>query len=273
MTKAKPADVGKFDIVLDGYALKAPLQTSIGRALQMDRVYGYEMNGGGTSYLNPPEKTLGQFSYKNAKLTVRGSRNVPHSSSTVKWDEEGVPPQDTIFIQNGVVVDYMTSREFAAKLDWWYKQKGKTVRSNGCAAAEGPNQIQLIADPTLIVDPNERDVSVEELIDGVKKGYYFCKAGNGNIDPPLMNGEYYSNGGLCYEIKNGKLNGLVKYAGYQTRTPEFWKSIDMFGGKKTQVTSGYIVGKGDPFQLIGRDAMCPAARVRQINVHNVGRKG
>jgi TldD protein len=272
MTKGKPVDPGRYDIVVDGYAMKVPLATSIGRALQIDRVYGYEMNGGGTSYLTPPEKTLGQYSFKNAKLNVRGSRSVPKSGSTVKWDDEGVAPDDFQLIKDGVVVDYMTSREFAAKLGWWYNQQKQSVRSHGCAAAEGPHQTQLIADPTLIMEPASRDASVEELIDGVKQGIYFTRGGFGSIDPALMNGEYYGSGPV-YEIKNGKLGGILQYAAYQVRTPDLWKSMDAIGGKSTQILSGFTVAKGDPFQIIGRDAVCPAGRFRQINVVNTGRKG
>jgi len=82
----------------------------------------------------------------------------------------------------------MTSREFATKLEWWYKQRDagpiERVRGRLC-----PTQIQLIGEPSLIMDPASKDVSVEELISGVKKGVYFTKGCGAYADPPLMNME------------------------------------------------------------------------------------
>ena len=36
---------------------------------------------------------------------------------------------------------------------------------------------------------------------------------------------------MFYEIKGGKIVGMLKDVAYQMRTPDFWNSMDMIGGK------------------------------------------
>ena len=271
MAKPRPVLPGRYDVVLDGRAMTGVLAPSVGRALHMDRVFGYEMNEGGTSYLSPPEKILGQSTFENPLLTLRGSRSVPHANATVKWDEEGVSPDDFTLVKNGAVVDYMTTREFAAKLAWWYKQKDMPVRSHGCAAAAAPGQSQVVIDPTLIMEPAAKDTSVEELIGDVKKGLYFTEALFVQMDPSLLNMETRTFTPV-YEIRNGKLGGMVQHAGIIARTPDFWKAMDGVGGKQTQVMHAHVVTKGDPPFQVSREALCPAGRFRQMSIAGFTRK-
>jgi TldD protein len=263
---------GRYDVVLDGRALSGLLAATIGRALQMDRVFGQDMSTTGTSYLNPPEKTLGKFSYGNPLLTVRGSRSIPGALGTVKWDDEGVPPDDFTLIKNGLVVDYMTTREFASKLEGWYKERNMPVRSHGCAAAGGPAQAQVVADPTLIMDADVKETSVEELISGVKRGIYFSDRINPMVDPALRNVETLTYVPV-YEIRNGKLGGMVQQASIVGRTTDIWKAMDAIGGKATLSRQEHVVTKGEPAFQLERESICPAARFRQMSVSGFGRKG
>ena len=38
---------------------------------------------------------------------------------------------------------------------------------------------------------------------------------------------------MFYEIKGGKIVGMLKDVAYQMRTPDFWNSMDMIGGKSS----------------------------------------
>src|SRR4029078_6001382 len=61
--KAKPVDVGRYDLVLHPSHLWLTIHESIGHPTELDRAMGYEANYAGTSFVSPPEKVLGKLKY------------------------------------------------------------------------------------------------------------------------------------------------------------------------------------------------------------------
>ena len=59
--------------------------------------------------------------------------------------------------------------------------------------------------------------------------------GRFSIDQQRYNAQF--GGQLFYEIKGGKIVGMLKDVAYQMRTPDFWNSMDMIGGKKSYFSS------------------------------------
>ena len=271
MMNAKDPDVGRYDLVLDSSAVSAAFNASIVRALEFDRVLGYEMHAGGTSYLAPPEETLGQFSYNNPKLNVRATGSAPWAGGMYKWDVEGVAPADYQLIREGVLVDYFTTREFAPQLEWWYRRNGLPVESRGTAGSQGSVLIQVVAPSIAIMDPGEEDVSVEEMIAETEDGIYIHRGGFASVDPPMLNMQF-SGSGMAHEIRDGKLGEPVSRPVFLASTPDFWRSMDMIGGEGTFAYNGGGTNKGDPFQQIGRTVGAPAARFREINVFTYSRR-
>ena len=271
MMNAKEPDVGRYDLVLDSSAVSAAFNASIVRALEFDRVLGYEMHAGGTSYLAPPEEVLGQFSYNNPKLNVRATGSAPRAGGMYKWDVEGVAPADYPLIREGVLVDYFTTREFAPQLDWWYRRNGIPVESRGAAGSQGSVLIQVVAPSIAVMDPGEEDVTVDEMIAETEDGIYIHRGGFASVDPPMLNMQF-SAGGMAHEIRDGKLGEPLSQPSFLARTPDFWQSMDMIGGAGTFAYNGGGTGKGDPYQQIGRTVGAPAARFRDVNVFTYGRR-
>ena len=271
MMNAKVPDVGRYDLVLDSSAVSAAFNASIVRALEFDRVLGYEMHAGGTSYLAPPEEVLGQFSYNNPKLNVRATGSAPRAGGMYKWDVEGVAPADFQLIREGVLVDYFTTREFAPQLDWWYRRNGIPVESRGAAGSQGSVLIQVVAPSIAVMDPGEEDVTVDEMIAETEDGIYIHRGGFASVDPPMLNMQF-SAGGMAHEIRDGKLGEPLNEPSFLARTPDFWQSMDMIGGAGTFAYNGGGTGKGDPYQQIGRTVGAPAARFRDVNVFTYGRR-
>ncbi len=271
MMNAKDLDVGRYDLVLDSSAVSAAFNASIVRALEFDRVLGYEMYAGGTSYLAPPEEVLGQFSYNNPRLNVRATGSAPRAGGMYRWDVEGVAPADYQLIREGVVMDYFTTREFAPQLEWWYRRNGMPVESRGTAGSQGSVLIQVVAPSIAIMDPGEEDVSVEEMISETEDGIYIHRGGFASVDPPMLNMQF-SGSGMAHEIRDGKLGEPVSRPVFLASTPDFWRSMDMIGGADTFAYNGGGTGKGDPFQQIGRTVGAPAARFREINVFTYSRR-
>ncbi len=271
MMNARDPDVGRYDLVLDSSAVSAAFNASIVQALEYDRVLGYEMHAGGTSYLGPPEEALGQFSYNNPKLNVRATGSAPRAGGMYRWDVEGVAPADYQLIREGVLVDYFTTREFAPQLEWWYRRNGMPVESRGTAGSQGSVLIQVVAPSIAIMDPGEEDVSVEEMIAETEDGIYIHRGGFGYVDPPMLNMQFTASG-MAHEIRDGKLGEPLSRPSFLASTPDFWRSMDMIGGAGTFGWNGGGTGKGDPFQQIGRTVGAPAARFREINVFTYARR-
>ena len=65
---------------------------------------------------------------------------------------------------------------------------------------------------------------------------------------------------------------MLKDVAYQIRTPEFWNSLDMLGGKSSYELGGsFGDGKGQPAQSNSVSHGCPPTRHKQVNVINTGR--
>jgi TldD protein len=270
---AKPVQPGRYDLVLLPSHLFLTIHESIAHPTELDRIFGYEANYAGTSFIWPIEDYLGKFRYGPDFFNIQAERSAPGSLATVGWDDEGVKPDDYLIVRNGILHDLQTTREQAPWLTEWYRQTGRPVRSHGNSYAESWANIQFQRMPNVNLLPNpERDVSVEELISDVKDGILIEGRGSYSIDQQRYNAQF--GGQVFHEIKDGKVTGMLKDVAYQIRTPEFWNSVDALGGRSTYFVGGsFNDGKGQPSQSNAVSHGCPATRFRKVNVINTGRGG
>jgi TldD protein len=268
---AKPVEVGRYDLVLHPSNMWLTIHESIGHPTELDRALGYEANYAGTSFIAPPDKMLGQLKYGPEFMNVQGDRSQEGALSTIGYDDEGVRPEDFLIVKNGIFNDYQTTREQAGWLDWWYRQQGREVRSHGCSYAQGWDNVQFQRMPNVSLLPGERDLSWDDLIADTENGIAIVGDGSFSIDQQRYNAQF--GGQLFYEIKGGKITGMLKDVAYQIRTPDFWNAMDMIGGRSSYELGGsFFDGKGQPSQVNAVSHGSPPARFRGINVINTGRK-
>jgi TldD protein len=269
---AKPVEVGRYDIVLHPTHLGLTIHESIAHPTELDRVYGYEANYAGTSFVSPPEKMLGKFRYGPDFMNIQGDRMQDGSLGAVGWDDEGVQPETFLIIKNGIVNDYQTTREQAMWLEWWYKQQGKATRSHGCSYSQSWSNVQFQRMPNVSLLPGEQNLKWEDLIAATDRGIAIVGDGSFSIDQQRYNAQF--GGQLFYEIRGGKITGMLKDVAYQMRTPEFWNAMDMIGGKDSYWLWGaFGDAKGQPSQSNAVSHGCPPTRHRGINIINTGRNG
>ncbi|MFI5256492.1 MAG: TldD/PmbA family protein [Gemmatimonadales bacterium] len=269
--KAKPVEVGRYDLVLHPTHLWLTVHESIGHPLELDRAMGYEANYAGTSFVAPPRKTLGHLRYGPAIMNIQGDRDQEGGCSTIGWDDDGVKPDRFLLVKEGVVNDYETTREQAPMLDWWYASQGKPVRSHGCAHSDSWSDIAFQRMPNVSLLPGTKDIGWEDLIAATDRGIGIVGDGSFSIDQQRYNAQF--GGQLFYEIKGGKITGMLKDVAYQMRTPDFWNSMDLIGGKKSyEMGASFFDGKGQPGQVNAVSHGCVPSRFRGINVINTGRK-
>ena len=98
---AKSVEAGQYDLILEPTNLWLTIHESIGHPTELDRAVGQEANYAGTSFVAPPEKTIGKLKYGPEFMNVQADRTQPGSLSRVAWDDEGVPADQWLIIEKG----------------------------------------------------------------------------------------------------------------------------------------------------------------------------
>ena len=263
---AKPVEPGTYDIVLHPSNLFLTIHESIGHTTELDRAMGYEANFAGTSFLAPPEEVIGKFRFGPEFMQIRADRTQPRALATTGWDHEGVPAQEWDIVKDGVFVNYQTTREQAA----WISELTGIDHSLGCSYAESWSDVPFQRMPNVNLMPGEEDLSIEDVIAETDRGIYIMGRGSYSIDQQRYNFQF--GGQVCYEIRNGRITGMLDGVAYQSRTPDFWNALERLGGPSTYHLGGTPRdGKGQPGQVNAVTHGCPVARFRQIPVINTGR--
>ncbi|MEZ4425095.1 MAG: TldD/PmbA family protein [Gemmatimonadota bacterium] len=268
---ARPVQPGRYDLILLPSHLALTIHESIAHPTELDRIFGFEANYAGTSFIDAPERFLGSFRYGPELMNIQGERSTHGGLATVGYDDDGVEPDEFLIVKDGVLNDLQTTREQAPWLSDWYGAQGVPVRSHGNSYAQSWADVQFQRMPNVNLLPNpERDVSLEELIGDVERGIMIDGRGSYSIDQQRYNAQF--GGQVFHEIRDGRVVGMLKDVVYQMRTPEFWNAMDGIGGRSTWELGGtFNDGKGQPSQSNAVSHGCPVTRHRQINVINTGR--
>ena len=263
---ARSVDVGRYDLILHPTNLWLTIHESIGHPTELDRAMGYEANFAGTSFVAPPDKVLGKLRYGSPIMNIQADRTQPNSLSRTMWDDEGVPAEKWLLVEKGIFKDYQTTREQAA----WIAQLTGNKRSHGCSFADSWSSVQFQRMPNVSLLPGDRDIGMDEIVAATDRGIIVKNRGSWSIDHQRYNFQF--SGQVFYEVKNGKITGMLKDVAYQARTPDFWNSMDMIGGPKSYWLGGsFGDGKGEPAQSNSVTHGCVPARFRNVNIVNTGR--
>ena len=162
------------------------------------------------------------------QVTFYDDGTIKGAFGSFKYDDEGVPTQRTLLIKDGVVTGLMHNLETAKKFN---------TEPTGNARAEDFRVEPIIRMRNTFMAP--RDHSFEELLDGVKFGYYFksFRGGQANVDGTFQVGIQEG-----YEIVNGEVGPPVRDASISGNTLETLLKVDAVG-KDFELGAGRC-GKG-----------------------------
>lgn len=255
---APSVEPGVYDLVIDPTNLFLTIHESIGHATELDRALGYEAAYAGTSFATFDK--LGSLQYGSEIMNVTGDRNAPHGLATVGYDDEGVPAQVFDIVRDGVLVGYQLDRAMA--------RANGLGRSNGCAFADSPLHIPMQRMANVSLRPADSEgPTTADLISSTDRGIYIVGDKSWSIDMQRHNFQF--TGQRFFLIGGGKIKGQVKDVAYQSRTTDFWGSMDAVGGRSTYLLGGaFNCGKGQPGQVAPVSHGCPTARFKQVNVLN-----
>ena len=273
-----PAAIGRYTVVCDGATMATILDRTLGMATQLDRALGYEANATGTSFLNDPLGMLGQFKVASRLVSVTANRSAPAQLATVRWDDEGIVPDDFPLIKDGVLVDFQTTREQAAWLAPYYARRSVPVRSHGCAAAQDAHGIPLQMLPNLVMAPGTSALGLDDLVADVKDGILIT---NGRAECDFQATTGLLTGGEMRQIKNGRLGASLMDGAVLFNTLDFWRNVSAVGGPTTQQVVGFSqyptyidpsLFKGQPPQVASHSAQAVAAVIPNQPLINPARK-
>lgn len=260
---AKSVEPGKYDLVLAPEHLFLTTHESVGHPLELDRVLGYEANYAGTSFATLDKWQSKNFQYGSKIVNFYADKTEPGSLGAVGYDDEGVPCKRWDLVKDGVLVNYQATRDQVHML-------GENA-SHGCSYADSWASVQFQRMPNVSLAPGKARLTPDELVSQVKKGIYIIGRGSYSIDQQRYNFQF--GGQLYYEIKDGKIAGMLEDVAYQANTQEFWNACSAICDERDWRMGGsFFDGKGQPGQVSAVSHGSSTVRFDGINVINTARK-
>jgi TldD protein len=253
--KAPAVTPGKKDLVLLPSHLWLTIHESIGHSTELDRALGYEANYAGTSFLTTDK--LGKQRVGSELMNIWGDRTNDRGLATTGYDDDGVKATKFPIIEKGIFKHYQTIRDQAHLIG--------EKESRGCCYADNWSSVPFQRMPNVWLEPGKPETTLDELISGVDDGILIDGDGSFSIDQQRYNFQF--GGDAFWAIKGGKKQGMVSRVAYQSRTTDFWQSLDAIAGPSYwQQWGAPNDGKGEPGQSNSVSHGCSPSRFRQVNV-------
>jgi len=218
--EAKPAPAGTFDVVLGAGWPGVMLHEAVGHGLEGD------FNRKKTSAFS--ELMGKQVASKGVTVVDNGTIDGRRGSLSV--DDEGTPTNDTILIEDGILVGYMQDRQNARLMG---------VESTGNGRRQSYAHQPMPRMTNTYMTSGEHDP--EEILKSVKDGIYAVSFGGGQVD--ITSGKFVFDCTEAYEIKDGKVGQPLKGANLIGNGPEAMRRISMIGNNMELDTGIGMCGK------------------------------
>src|ERR1035438_4045703 len=235
---APPVTPGKKDLVLMPSHLWLTIHESIGHSTELDRALGYEANFAGTSFLTTEK--MGTMRVGSDLMNIWGDRTTDRGLATTGFDDDGVKATKFPIIEKGIFKHYQTIRDQAHLIG--------ERESRGCCYADNWSSVPFQRMPNVWLEPGKSGTRNAELVSRVDAGIVVEGDGGSSIDQQRYNFQF---GGDAFgEIKHGKKQGMISRVAYQSRTTDFWQSLDLIAGPSYwQQWGAPNDGKGEPEQI------------------------
>lgn len=252
LLKAPVITEEKADIIIGNGHLALQLHESVGHATEADRIFGMEISYAGKTFIKP--EMLGSFRYGSPIVNIYSDSSDVRGLGYHPLDDEGVPGKKVEIIKNGILKDQQTSRHIAHML-------GLEPSSN--MKASFADDYPLVRMTNLCIAPVKG--SLDELIASTENGYLLDFTKTWSIDDNRNNFQFTTE--IGYQIKDGRIVGIVKEPTYFGITKDFWNACDAICGEEEWGFYGtFHCGKGEPGQAMQLSHGVAPARFRNINV-------
>lgn len=239
------------------------LQTheTIGHALELDRILGYELAYAGGSFVRLSD--FGQLRYGSSKLTARADATLLNSPGSFGYDDDGVAAQDNVLIDKGLLVGAITGRQMVEEAN---DRVGKTIfrGSSGANRATAFYRVPIERMTNINIDPGS-DGSLAEIVKNTENGIILDGDKSWSIGSNREQFHFATD--IGWLVTDGEITRVVKKATYKGETVKFYNSLSAVGDKSTwEVRSVDNCGKGQPNQIMQLGHGVPVCRFDNVTI-------
>jgi TldD protein len=239
------------------------LQTheTIGHALELDRILGYELAYAGGSFVKLDD--FGSLRYGSPKLTARADATLPNSPGSFGYDDDGVPGQDNLLIDQGVLVGAITGRQMVEEAN---ARAGRPIfnGSSGANRATSFYRVPIERMTNINIDPGP-DGSLADIVANTERGIILDGDKSWSIGSNREQFHFATD--IGWLVEDGQLTSVVKNATYRGETVKFYNSLSAVGDRSTwEVRSVENCGKGQPNQIMQLGHGVPVCRFDHVAI-------
>jgi len=239
------------------------LQTheTIGHALELDRILGYELAYAGGSFVKLED--FGTLRYGSAKLTARANATLPNSPGSFGYDDDGVPAQDNLLIDQGLLVGAVTGRQMVQEAN---ARAGKTIfrGSSGANRATSFYRVPIERMTNINIDPGP-DGTLDDIVRNTERGIILDGDKSWSIGSNREQFHFATD--IGWLVEDGQVTRVVKNATYLGDTVTFYNSLSAVGDQSTwEVRSVDNCGKGQPNQIMQLGHGIPVCRFDAVTI-------
>ncbi len=239
------------------------LQTheTIGHALELDRILGYELAYAGGSFVKLSD--FGTLRYGSPKLTARADATLPNSPGSFGYDDDGVPAQNNLLIDKGILVGAITGRQMVEEAN---TRAGKTLfsGSSGANRATAFYRVPIERMTNINIDPGD-DGTLDDIVRNTERGIILDGDKSWSIGSNRE--QFHFACDIGWLVEDGRVTKVVKNATYQGDTLQFYNSLSAVGDASTwQVVYVDNCGKGQPNQVMQLGHGVPVCRFDNVRI-------
>jgi len=249
-------EIGRKEVVLDGWTTGMTLGNTLLPALSLARVLGDEQDINGTSFLTPPEQVLGQTLFAPT-LNVNVVTG-PKQYGARQWDDDGVTQRSVSLIHEGRVANYLTARANVAMLP--------QAELTGTERAEQPTSVPMTCAGAVAMDAAANGPTLAEMVKSVKDGV-LVRAGWADANQQNSGGVIAPT--TLFKIRNGVITHRVVDATVEFSARKLWKELVAIGHPSTTETILYGQYGGVPIASTHQSITAPALHLNKTNVFSL----
>ncbi len=239
-------------LILEGSQLALQIHESVGHAIELDRILGWEAAFAGTSHLELEK--LRTHRYGSELMNITADATLPGALGSFGYDDEGTPAQRVDIVKNGTWVGVLSGRDSAARAG---------LPPGGMVRADGYSRLPMVRMTNVGLLPGEG--TLDDIIADTDDGVYMATNRSWSIDDKRLNFQFGTE--IAWEIKKGKRGRMLKNPTYTGITPVFWGTLDRLAGGEEWVHWGTPnCGKGQPMQVGHTGHSASPARFSNVRV-------
>jgi TldD protein len=258
---AEPCPIENRSVILLPGIMFLQTHETIGHALELDRILGYELAFAGGSFVTL--KDFGSLHYGSPKLTARADATIPNSPGSFGYDDDGVPAQDNLLIDKGLLVGAITGRQMVEEANARARQpifKGSSGANRATAFYRAPIERMT----NINIDPGQ-DGTLADIVKNTEKGIILDGEKSWSIGSNREQFHFATE--IGWLVADGQVKQVVKNSTYKGETLKFYNSLSAVGDASTwQVRYVDNCGKGQPNQIMQLGHGVPVCRFDDVRI-------